>query len=76
MMFLPQLSLLESPTADDNLTIWSLLRVPTIFVTLMSTCVASMLWVLLDPTLEPHLRQVGYEKSGHVAIQQFVCRVC
>ncbi|KAI0231762.1 MFS-type transporter SLC18B1 [Lamellibrachia satsuma] len=47
----------ESPSEADDLTVSSLLRMPTILVTLLATCVASMQWVLLDPTLEPHLRQ-------------------
>ncbi|KAK2182164.1 hypothetical protein NP493_364g01085 [Ridgeia piscesae] len=47
----------ESPSEVADLTVGSLLRVPTIFITLLATCVSSMQWVLLDPTLEPHLRQ-------------------
>lgn len=48
----------------DNITHKSasmikLIKVPAVLVTCLVVVVVSSTWAFLDPTLEPHLRQVG-----------------
>lgn len=39
-------------------SLWQLLKVPSVLVTGLVIVVGSNTWGFLDPTLEPHLRQV------------------
>ena len=37
-----------------------LLKVPPAVFTLLSVVISAVIWAFLDPTLEPHLRQVRF----------------
>lgn len=39
-------------------SIWKLIKVPAVIVTGLTVVIVSNVWGFLDPTLEPHLRQV------------------
>jgi MFS family permease len=44
---------------EPSESMWKLVRVPPIFVLSLVIIVASNTWSFLDPTLEPHLREVS-----------------
>lgn len=43
---------------NKKTTVFKLIKVPAVFVTGMVVVIISSTWAFLDPTLEPHLRQV------------------
>ena len=50
---------LESNSGEEPETsIFQLLRVPSILVTCISIVIGTMVWSVLDPTLQPHLTAV------------------
>lgn len=43
---------------SKNTTVFKLIKVPAVCITGMVVVIVSSTWSFLDPTLEPHLRQV------------------
>jgi len=41
-----------------QLSMWKLLKTPGIAIVVLTLVVAANVWAFLDPTLEPHLREV------------------
>lgn len=48
----------ECNIASKSTSIFKLLRVPAVIITGLVVVIVSSTWAFLDPTLEPHLRQV------------------
>lgn len=45
---------------SKNTTVFKLIKVPAVCITGMVVVIVSSTWSFLDPTLEPHLRQVKF----------------
>lgn len=48
----------DTENESGNESTWKLVKLPPIFVLSLVVIVASNTWSFLDPTLEPHLREV------------------
>lgn len=59
-------------------SIKQLLRIPAVSVTGVAIFVASLTWVVLDPTLEPHLRPFNLSPSiiGLIFLLMSACYAC
>ena len=55
---------LENVTSKKT-SIIKLIKVPAVFITGMVVVIVSSTWAFLDPTLEPHLRQVTMSKYSN-----------
>lgn len=62
----------ECNVADKATSLSRLMKVPAVIVTGMVVVVISTTWSFLDPTLEPHLRQVSqFPASKTPSLVQF-----
>lgn len=53
---------------NKKTTVFKLIKVPAVFVTGMVVVIISSSWAFLDPTLEPHLRQVRRDNYVEIVI--------
>jgi predicted MFS family arabinose efflux permease len=56
--------------AESTGRMWRLLRIPPVLTVSLVVVVLSTAWSFMDPTLEPHLREVGSLKKLEITLTQ------
>jgi hypothetical protein len=70
MILIPSTGFDEDPSAPKG-SMWSLLKIPPVFVVCLVVIIASNTWGFLDPTLSIHLSEV----SVHIDVCRELCSV-